>query len=1040
MIAFFAKHPTAANLLMLALIALGITALPQMKRETFPEYSPSKVQVSVAYPGASAEEVEQAICTQMEEAADGVSNVAQMSCESREGMGMMTVEMVEGGDIARVLSDLKTEIDAIDNFPQEAESPVLKELGRNDPLITLAISAELPETELKAYAEDIKDQLQQLPGISLVDIIGFSEHQLRVELSLALLRQYALSVSDVVSRIEKQNIKLPGGNLESRGKTTLLRFDQQQVTADHLANMVIGSAPDGGEIRIKHIGVVTERFEKPESKVLVNDKPAALLKIKKNKEQDSLDLVEGIYQFVVQKQSRLPEGMHMVLMDDSAKQVEARLSMLTSNSVQGLLLVFATMWMFFAWRYSFWVCMGLPVAFMGGFWLMVQMGISINMISMVSLLIAIGILMDDAIVIAESIAAKVESGRPVTEGVIEGAATVVPGIFSSILTTASIFIGLAFISGDIGQVMSVFPVVLLAVLLVSLIEAFLILPAHLLHSLESSETEFVPGFKQRFQHRFEQFRNVTLMAWVEKFVTYRYLTVGATVATLLLSFSLFAGGLLKFKAFPALEGNTLEMRLLLPQGTPLQVTEQITREASEQLQQINQQLTPEQPEQMPLIKNISVEFVNADANEDGPHLSTIRADLLDADVRNTTLGELKSLWRDAVGEIPGAVALSFKEPNFGPAGRPIEIRLHGNDLNMLSRASYQIQQALNRYDGVFDVMDDFRPGKQEWTIKLLPGATAFNVDGATIANQIRAAYFGQVADEVQRNNETIEIDVRLNPEDRRSFRQLQNYPIVLQDGTQIPLSSVAQLQPDRGYSRINRVDGQRTITIIGDIDPNKANTGEIIKEVQTTVIADLMLQYPDLSISYQGEVKEGGETSRSILQKFVMGLLGVFIILSFQFRSYFEPLMVMLAIPLALIGSMWGHLVLGYDFTIPSMIGFVSLAGIVVNDSILLVAALKSYRQQGKTIHESAVLASKSRFRAVFITSATTIAGMLPLLLETSLQAQLLQPLVVSVTFGIASSTLLILFVLPCFYCILEDHELTTAHHKSVKDAEPVAN
>lgn len=1034
MIAFFARHQTAANLLMLAIIALGLSALPTLKRETFPEFSPSKVQVTVVYPGASTEEVEQGICIPMEDAVEGIVNVEQVSCESREGLGLLTVEMQENGEISRLLADVKTEVDGIDNFPAQAEPPVIKELGRDEHLITLALSAELASFEFKAYAESIKDALQTLPGISTIDIVGFSDQQLRVALSLPQLRQYSLSVNDVVSRIEKQNVSLPGGNIESLGKTTLLRFDQQQVTRNSLADLVIGSTPDGGEIRLKHIASIVEVFEKPESKVLFDGKPAALLKIKKNKEQDSLDLVKGVYNFVERQSENAPEGVSMVLTQDTAEVVRDRLSMLTKNSFQGFLLVFATMWLFFAWRYSFWVSMGLPVSFLGAFWLMVQLGVSINMISMVALLMGIGILMDDAIVLAESVAAQVEGGKKPLNGVVDGVSMVMTGVLSSFLTTACIFTGLAFISGDIGQVMKVLPIVLLSVLIVSLVEAFLILPNHLLHSLEKRKSDDTSDFKKRFHQTFEAFRAQRLGGWVRFFVTRRYLTVGATVALLIVSFSLFTSGLLKFRAFPSLEGNTLEMRLLMPQGTPLNVTEGIAVNAANSLLSVNQKLTPLQPDNQTLIKNITIEFINADANEEGTHLATIRADLLSAEIRNTGIPALRESWREAVGEIPGALSVSFKEPSLGPAGRPFDIRVYGNDLEQVSEATYQIRQTLSQYEGVFDVMDDLRPGKEEWEIKLLPGATVFNVDGALIANQIRAAYFGEVADEFQKDNQTIEIEVRLRDEDRRSFRQLQRYPIVLSDGTQIPLSSVAEITPSRGYSRVNRIDGQRAVTIIGDIDTEVANAQEIVSELQRGVIAEILSKYPGLTIRYEGEVKEGSDTGASIMQKFVMGILGVFIILSFQFRSYFEPFMVMLAIPLASIGALLGHVILGFDFTIPSLIGFVSLAGIVVNDSILLVTYIKKHQADGMSIHDSAVNASKARFRAVFITTATTIAGMLPLLLETSMQAQVLQPLVVSLTFGIASSTLLILFVLPSLYCVLEDLGLTAKHHLKEDD------
>ncbi|PVZ71821.1 efflux RND transporter permease subunit [Pelagibaculum spongiae] len=1034
MIGYFAKHPTASNLLMLLILILGVSALPNIKRETFPEFANRKLQVSVIYPGASTSDVETGICVPLEEAIDGLAQIDTLSCESREGQGKLTVELEEGGNIARLLSDVKTEVDAIDNFPQQAESPLIKEIGRNDPLITLAISADTADFHLKQYAESVKDQLQKLPDISLIELQGFSDQQLSVRLNLPLLRQYGLSIEQVAQRIKRQNVKLPSGNLETQGKTLLIRVDQQKVTAVSLATTIISNTPQGGVLRLSDIAQVTERFEKDEVSVFIGGKRTALLKINKTKSQDALVLVDQVKQFVNQLEKQAPKRIDLTLTQDTAKIVEDRLNMLLGNAWQGILLVFAVMWLFFGWRYSFWVAMGLPVSFMGAFWLMSLMGVSINMISMVALLMSIGILMDDAIVIAESIAHQLEKGKSALQGAIDGVLLVGPGVFSSFLTTASVFIGLLWLSGDIGAVLQVFPQVLLATVAVSLIEAFFILPCHLYHSLlmhpqTAEETVKQPKIKRWFNQTFENFRHKQLVNLVERLTQHRYLASGAAFALFFMTISLLAGGAIKFKAFPSLEGDILEMRLLMPQGTPLDQTKKIVQRSVKQLELINQDLTLLQPElngqPQSLIKSITVEYnQNGDAFEKGTHIATVRADILTAETRNSSIYTVKDRWRDSVGEVAGAIQLAFKEPTLGPSGRPIEIQLHSENLQQLSEAAWEIRQQLISYQGVVDVLDDLRPGKPEWKIELLPSASALGVDGLLIANQLRSGYFGITADEFQRGSQTLKVDVQLSDRDKSSLQQLQNFPITLNNGQQIPLASLTNITPDRGYARINRVNGQRTVTLIGDIDTRYANTQQIIAEVEKTTILPLLEKYPNLSFSYQGELKQGNTTGKSIMQKFLMGLIGVFIILSFQFRSYAEPIIVMLAIPLALIGSLWGHLLFGYDFTMPSMLGFVSLAGIVVNNSILLVTYIKVHIADGMSLHQSAVQAAHSRFRAIFITTATTIAGTLPILLETSLQAQIVQPLVVSLIFGLASSSILVVLILPCFYMILEDFGL----------------
>lgn len=1032
MIAYFARHPTASNLLMLCILVVGFATVFDLKRETFPEFSANKIQVSVVYPGASTQESESALCMPMEDALDGISDVEKISCEGREGIANLTVEVKEGGEVAQVLSDVKTEIDAIDNFPEQTENPVIKEIGRDEHLISIALSADIADYELKTYAEKLKDKLTKQPGISKVEIKGFADHEIKIELSQYKLRQYGLSPFDVASLIKRQNIKLPGGDILSQGKTLLVRFNQQLVDAEALGELVIKSTKDGAQLRLKEVATITEGFELAEQKITFDGMRTALLDIQKAKSQDAIDLVALIEQFVEKEQARAPKGVSLTLTQDVAKIVEDRLVMLLTNSWQGFILVLFVMWLFFSVRYSFWVSMGLPVSFLGAFALMTLMGVSINMISMVALLMAIGILMDDAIVIAESIAAHVERGQTVEEAVIDGVKQVGPGVFSSFLTTIVVFIGLAFISGDIGQVLKDIPLVLIATIFVSVIEAFFILPAHLLHSLkhQAHDTANMPAFKQAFNRRFEQFRQTRLINWAEYCVKNRYAFVGSVVAVFFLSVSMMAGGILKFKAFPDLEGDLLEVRLLMPPSTPLETTEQVVAKYIAELTTVNEQLTPQQPDEQPLVQHITVEFSkNQDAYESGAHLATIRVDLLTAEQRNTKMADFVNRWREAVGELPGVQSVAFKEPVIGPAGRAIDIQLHSPDMANLMLASKKVKDKLNQFAGVSNVMDDTRQGKEEWSVKLLPGALSLGVDGQTIASQMRAGFFGEKADEIQRDGQSIEINVELQDEDKSSLEHLKNYPITLSDGSQRPLSSLAEFSLSRGMTRINRVNGERTMTITADVDALVANTTEVIAEVKKTALAEIAEQYPDISVSFEGEIKNGAETGKSMAGKFLFGLIGVFIILSFQFRSYFEPFMVMLAIPLALIGVLWGHMLLGFDMTMPSMVGFVSLAGIVVNDSILLVAYIKRHQVEGMDTHQSAVMASKERFRAIFITSATTIAGMLPLLFETSLQAQVVQPLVVSIIFGMSISTIMILLVLPALYVILEDFGLTSKHH-----------
>jgi len=639
---------------------------------------------------------------------------------------------------------------------------------------------------------------------------------------------------------------------------------------------------------------------------------------------------------------------------------------------------------------------------------------------MVALSLALGILMDDAIVISESIGSQIKKGFPPLKAAVEGTKTVARGVASSFITTLCIFVGLIFIEGDLGQILKVIPIVLIAVLTVSLVEAFFILPGHLNHSLAHASNKPESKFRQSFNRHFENLRQ-TMFSIVEKLISYRYAFIGFVIALFLFSVSMLASGILKFSAFPSIEGDMVQARILMPSGTPLKQTEAVVGRLLDALNRTGEKFQAN--ESTKLIKATTVSYnENADAFESGPHLATVTIDLLTAESRNTKIQNFINEWRNAVGIIAKAQSISFKEPSIGPSGRAIQIRLLGEDLDELSLASSELQNWMRGYPGVNNVMDDLRPGKPEFSLKLKPGALDLGLDSQTIANQMRAAFQGMKVLETSINGETFEISVGLAKSSRDEFIDFDTFAIIHpQSKIAIPLSSVAVIEPTRGFSRISRIDNQRAVTVYGDIDAEKNNTAQVLSDVKKRWIPTFESQYPNLNYAFEGEIKNAGITQKSMMSSFILGLFGVFILLSFQFKSYLEPLVVLIAIPLALIGVIWGHILMGLQFTMPSMLGFVSLAGIVVNDSILLVEFVKRRVGEGLSVHDAAAKASYDRFRAVLLTSVTTIAGMTPLLFETSLQAQVLIPLATSIVFGIATSTLLIIFVIPCLYSILED-------------------
>ena len=1011
MIRYFTEHPTAGNILMMAIIAIGLFSLTHLNKESFPLLEPSKVKVTMAYPGANPADVEDGICNRLEDATDGISFLNEQVCDARDNMAIFTLEMQEAGNIDDFYDDIKAAIDGISDFPEESEDAIIEQLGRTSLVANVAITSEnLTAAELKALTETYRNKLLAIPEIPIVTVGGFSTHQLQVLIDPDNLRKFQLSVQDIANLISAQALELPAGLLESNETSYQIRFDNVRKTAEELADLVFIHSPGGGEIRLGDIAKIEDKFEKREERIELNGIPAGLLIISKNTTDDTLKVFNVLYDFVEAENKILPKSTRLTITQNKASIVSDRLRLLIKNAWQGLILATLALFLFFNWRYTFWVALGLPISFLGGLAMMVMFGITINMISMVALLMAIGILMDDAIVLSESIAHEYKKGKSPLESAIVGTKRVFAGVFASYLTSAFLFGSLLMMKGDMGQILGVLPVVLLSVLTVSLIEAFLVLPHHLKHSLQHAHHKEPPALRKKFEARFSRLRDaVGRMA--DTAIDFRYITVGLALAMLVFSIGLITTGTVKFKAFPDLEGNTVDARILLPQGTPLAETERVITTILTALDKTV--ATLDENESAPLIKNVQVSYgVHADAPENGTHLATIGLDLLSTEIRNTKMAELTNLWRKNSGDLPNVVSVQFREPKIGPAGRAIEIRLSGNNLQELSQASWELQNWLRGYNGVSNLLDDLRPGKPEYTVQLKHGALAAGVNARSISSQLRAAYQGIKISDIYRQREAYEIVAKLDSKANDELHDFDNFTVFSKTGEAIPLSSVANIAEKRGFARIGRINHQRTVTIYGDVDAEIANTSEIISGTEKNFLHDLEQRYPEVTFSLKGEVEKGAETKVSIISGFVLGALGVFLLLSLIFRNYREPAIVMLNIPLALIGAIWGHLIMGLDFTLPSMIGFVSLAGIVVNDSILLVVFVKQHVSEGMVLHDAAKQSVRDRFRAIFLTSITTVAGMTPLLFETSTQALILVPLVTSIVFGMLTSTLLILMVL----------------------------
>jgi HAE1 family hydrophobic/amphiphilic exporter-1 len=1022
MIRYFSEHPTASNLLMVGILALGLNALPHLQRDTFPVTPATEVEIRVSYPGATPVEVEEAICLRLEDALDSVSGMQEFRCDARENLALATTKRRESADMGTFYDDVKSQVEAISSFPTKVERPSVVKSERVASVASIAVTGNTDEAGLLAYATALKARLQSDPRIAQVQVNGFSDRSVQIELSRQALQRHGLSLGDVQAALLKQSLDLPAGILQTEDSDWIVRFSEQRRSPRDFENLLLLSGKTGGQVRLGELATIRLVFDRPEEKTYFNGQRAAILNISKTYDQDSLWVREAIEENLARERQIAPRGINLEVSSDTTTNIRSRLKILIENGAQGLILVFLTMWLFFSLRFSFWVAMGLPVSFLGAVFAMDFLGYTLNMMSLVGLLVATGLLMDDSIVIAENIAAQLQAGKNSLEAAVRGAQQVFPGVISSFLTTAMVVGPLAFLGGNMGAVLRYIPAVLLITLGVSLLEAFLILPAHLKHSLPSLRSRPHGRFRMGFESAFNKVRDQVFVRFAAGVARQPYLWLGTVLGLALAAYAAIPSGMLKYQAFPTLESDVIQARVLLPQGTPLKRTEAVVAQLETSLKQLDEEFAPQQPKEQRLVQSISLLYnTNVDAYESGPHLATVSADLLPAGVRSGTVPEILQRWRELTGAVADVVALKFTDKERGIAGKAIDLRLQGNQLEQLKRASLDLQQFLSGYAGVRDLSDDLRPGKPELQVRLKDTAGSFGMSARGIADELRATLNGNTGMEVLLKAEAHDVVVRLSGADRRQLDDLYSVMLKAPDGTLVPLRAVAELEESRGFARIHRVNTLRTVTIQGTLDTDLANARELMAEVKKKFAPRLKAQYPGVKMVSQGQDKESADTGNSLQTNLLIGVVGVFLVLSFQFRNILYPFAVLLALPMGFFGVVVGHLLLGLELTMPSLVGLATLTGVVVNDNILLVARLQSRLKEGAPLAQAIQEAVQDRFRPIMLTSLTTIAGLLPLLSETSTQAQFLIPLVASLVFGLLAATLSSLFVVPAFFSVLED-------------------
>lgn len=1024
MIAFFARHATGSNVLMVAILMLGAFALPKLQKDTFPITPTKDIEVRISYPGASPYEMMEEVCYPLEESLDKLSGIKELTCDARESLVLANIEIEDGQDIDTLTTDIQQQVNSINDFPDRVEQATVTKLERIATVTSVAITGNMSVHDLYLYSQKIKQKLKASPLIAQVTISGFSDQEIEIRASQWKLKQYGLSISDLSNLIQQQSISTPAGVFTNDLEEISVRFDQRGSNVEEFKNIVVKSSSVGTQIRLGDIAEIEQKFSSDEQQIIFSGKRAALLQVSKTYFQDTLKVKDEVVRIIEEEKTTAPVGMAFSITQDSSVNIKERLRILTSNGVQGLALAFLFLWAFFNLRFSFWVTMGLPVSFLGTIFVMHMLGYTLNMMTMVGLIVAIGLLMDDSLIIAENIAAQRQQGVPAFEAAIQGTKQVFPGVIASFATTLMVIGPLMFLSGKMGEVLRYIPIILLITLLVSLVEAFLILPSHLAHSHPESRSN---QLRDKFIAAFEKIRDKFFVPISVKAMNAPYLSLGILIMIVMISTASLSAGLLKFKAMPSLESDVLQARILLPQGSLLTQTKVIVGKVSDALDEMNQEYSEKYPTSEPLVKSKTIMFnTNIDANESGPHMATVSVDLLPAQYRQQNIKSLIQSWKEKVGPTADVISLKFTDKERGLAGNGIDIRVQGDSLEQLNKASRSLIKWLKGFDGVFNLSNDLRYGRTEIHVRMKDEAGVMGVNAALLAQALRSAVKGSTDLTVFQSGEAIDITVKLDEFiNQASVQELKDLMVTATNGTLVPLSSLATFEERQTFSRINRINGVNTVTVQGNINTSIANAREIMQQFYEEFVPRTRNQFPDVSFSSQGQDKESADTGSSIATFFALGVVGIYLILTFLFQSYTQPLAVLLAIPMGWIGVVWGHIGMSLDLTIPSLVGFATLAGIVVNDNILLVNFIKQNIEKGSDLTEACQNAVHDRFRAIFITSLTTFAGLLPLLTETSTQAQFLIPLIASIAFGLMSATLLASIIVPCVLLILVDLRMT---------------
>lgn len=1009
-IAWMAGNSVASNLIMAVLLVGGLFMGLNIKQEVFPEFSLDRINISVAYPGASPEEVENGILLAMEEAIQDLEGIEEITATASEGMASISIESIEGTDINRLWQEVKSEVDRIGTIPDEAEEPQVSIAARKREVLRLVLFGDATETTMRALADQIRDELLMDEGITQVELDGVRDREIQVEISKKILRRYGLTLQDVALTISRASVELGGGSIKTKGGDILLRIKDRKDYARQYALLPIITLEDGSSVLLEDIARVKEGFEETDNWASFNGKRSVIIEVYRVGDQTPTQVADSGKAVVQRINESLPEGVSLTVLRDLSKVFAQRADLLLRNAYIGLGLVFFFLALFLEIRLAFWVSLGIPISFLGSFILLSFTGFSINMISMFAFIVTLGIVVDDAVVVGENIHFCRRQGLSRLDSAIKGTRGIAMPVVFSVITNMVAFVPLMFVPGFMGKVFQTIPFVVIAVFGVSLIESLFILPAHLSH--KSRRPLFFPlnyleKWQEKFSRSFEAFIKKQYGGFLFRLLDNRYTVIAFGIALLMATTGFVTSGRMGMVMFPKVESDYAFCEALLPYGTPAHTLKNI----EDLLVRTGAKVIEENGKQ---------ELSTGIFSQVSDNRVRVRVYLTDPDVRPLSTSEVTNLWREKAGTIPGLETITFESNRGGPgSGKNLTVSLSHRDKKMLDRAGEDLAKSLSGYPIVHDIDDGSAKGKKQFDITLSPAGERMGLTSREVANQIRHAFQGVSAVKNQRGRSEVTVRVRLPEEERMSESTFEDLVLLAPNG-EILLRNAVKIVTGRAYTSIKRTNGKREILVTANVRP-PSQAENIIKDMKKQILPDLLGKYPGVSFSFKGRQADIRESITALLEGLGIALVCIFALLAIPFKSYFQPLIIMFCIPFGVIGAIAGHVIMGYSLSVMSLFGLVAMSGVVVNDSLVLIDFANQRCRKGVPALFAVHAAGIQRFRPILLTTLTTCGGLAPIIFETSRQARFLIPMAISLGFGILFATFITLVMVPCLYMILED-------------------